>query len=743
TTTSDRPYTMLNTPNTQRPIVDDPAGYDAIVVWHSQPPDPAIVRDLYARNPRIPVAGYSIFLTDPAADPARRAFPQSISPDRPMQLVFGDHLELLGVDLDPIVVPADYQPTWLDSYLSSSPELFAGRSTEVHVTLYWRKLNQLAQPYNLSARLIPLAEPGPVLTARYAGTEDLLPTTLWPPGQLVRDEFTIRIPPDAPQRRYGLWVGVNQGFDTLVPQVADQRSDAGNRVLVGILDLQPAGAPIPVPDDQPPAIVLDMPLGDGIVLHGYTSRSDDDGLTIETWWQRESGTSDAALVLTLGQAGTMARATVDVAAPIAWQPGRRYYAVTHFPALLPNSRYTLGIERIDEQGAASAASLTPLDWCAADQLPVILSQHGLPGDALRDNPRIASGTPLQLQFELAAQREVAIRIDWTGRAEAEQIVLQVDAVHQSWQVGARRKPLATIEAKRGQRGSVVVRVPRNLTRVGINQVEISIPAQSPAGWRIPAAQILPPLAPLLATNPTRYQGWVELDVASAILIADLQRISPTLDALPVATLAEVGATLQQADACYDAPTYTQLMAAVQQAFGRTNWQRIATGDLVAAQALATEPAAQAAIRDALLQRIAVAEVAEFTDRQGQRIRLLGYRTASVDGESGTATRIEFFFEPLSPIRQDLTIWLHGYPNPGTMLPADRQAVGFANFDHQPPLPTSHWQEGRIYTSTFIVPAVPDAYQFRFGFYRAQPFEVFSSSNEPVIDTHRIPTNNTQ
>ncbi len=117
--------------------------------------------------------------------------PPAVSPDlqiaNPIYLNFGDKLELIGYELDRQRV----QP---------------GR--EIDVTLLWRAKASMDRNYTIGVHVLGrgLQDLGQTDTYPGRGTYQ---TTLWRPGDVIRDTYTVRVRPDAATPAYGrISVGV-------------------------------------------------------------------------------------------------------------------------------------------------------------------------------------------------------------------------------------------------------------------------------------------------------------------------------------------------------------------------------------------------------------------------------------------------------------------------------------------------------------------------------------------------------
>ena len=103
-----------------------------------------------------------------------------------------------------------------------------------------------------------------------------------------------------------------------------------------------------------------------------------------------------------------------------------------------------------------------------------------------------------------------------------------------------------------------------------------------------------------------------------------------------------------------------------------------------------------------------------------KIRVLGY-SLDLPRKEGEATGLNLYFECLDDLSTDYTIFLHGHVKgeDRSLLPEDRQHLGFANWDHNPHVPTSEWEPGRIYVDSHQIQANSGEYRLSFGFYARQ------------------------
>jgi hypothetical protein len=104
----------------------------------------------------------------------------------PLSANLGDQVELLGYDLD-------------------SDQLQAGEP--VHLTLYWRTLDEMEVSYTVFVHLINREN-------QIWGQRDsvpgngVLPTTGWVKGEVITDEYEFTVRPDAPPGEYLIEIGL-------------------------------------------------------------------------------------------------------------------------------------------------------------------------------------------------------------------------------------------------------------------------------------------------------------------------------------------------------------------------------------------------------------------------------------------------------------------------------------------------------------------------------------------------------
>lgn len=102
--------------------------------------------------------------------------------------------------------PADPTPlVQLAGYTVEPRHASAGQT--LRLTLYWQALTPLPHDYTV---FVHLREPagGTVAQADHRPLAQLYPTSLWPPGELIRESSELSLPGSLPAGHYELWTGL-------------------------------------------------------------------------------------------------------------------------------------------------------------------------------------------------------------------------------------------------------------------------------------------------------------------------------------------------------------------------------------------------------------------------------------------------------------------------------------------------------------------------------------------------------
>ena len=203
--------------------------YAAAVVANSVQTDPALRRYLVEHYPREDVSGYSVFeLTGEGSN----ILVNNPSVENPYRIRFGS-IEFLGFDVDRAVCRKDEQIGWLERYLNRHNELLPGYRTTFSVTNYWRKVARDSSDYELVTQFDAEKDRQYRLEQSYGGLDELYPTSFWPVGQVIREDFLVTVPADYPSLSYAMWVGLSSDMGPLAPNAPHAAIDGQNRVSVG------------------------------------------------------------------------------------------------------------------------------------------------------------------------------------------------------------------------------------------------------------------------------------------------------------------------------------------------------------------------------------------------------------------------------------------------------------------------------------------------------------------------------
>lgn len=123
-----------------------------------------------------------IFILHSKADPQ----PLVLDPAQPLEANFGNLVHLTGYTIEPV------QPA---------------PGAALRLTLYWQALATLPHDYTV---FVHLRQPGggTIAQADHRPLDHLYPTTLWPPGETIRESSYLPLPADLSPGDYDLWVGL-------------------------------------------------------------------------------------------------------------------------------------------------------------------------------------------------------------------------------------------------------------------------------------------------------------------------------------------------------------------------------------------------------------------------------------------------------------------------------------------------------------------------------------------------------
>lgn len=138
----------------------------------------------------------------------------------------------------------------------------AARGAEVRVSHYFECLSPLDKSWRLFVHVESAASPGILVNADHVPVEGLLPTDRWKPGQIIEDEYSFKVPADAPDELVGS-IGFYR-FDDRLP--VDDRAAHDGKNRIAAFRLKVAGEAAPLPTYRAPrrkgAIAVDGNLSD-------------------------------------------------------------------------------------------------------------------------------------------------------------------------------------------------------------------------------------------------------------------------------------------------------------------------------------------------------------------------------------------------------------------------------------------------------------------------------------------------
>jgi 4-amino-4-deoxy-L-arabinose transferase-like glycosyltransferase len=131
-----------------------------------------------------PDPGYSAML-GPVALPSQRWSPDALDIEQHVEANLGDRIRLMGYNIESGFRPGD----------------------NIHLTLFWQCLEEMEQSYTVFTHLVDAGD-NIVAQKDNPPVDGFYPTTKWEVGEIVRDQYDLVIPSDAPPGEYRLKVGM-------------------------------------------------------------------------------------------------------------------------------------------------------------------------------------------------------------------------------------------------------------------------------------------------------------------------------------------------------------------------------------------------------------------------------------------------------------------------------------------------------------------------------------------------------
>ena len=567
-------------------------------------------------------------------------------------------------------------------------------------------------------------------------------------GENMTDRFfsqpILNSPYEYPSQHYAMWVGIREGEEAMTPAGEDLAADDSNRVRVGQVDVRSNNTPEPLGEVPQPEEIVDVERG-AISLLGYDTHMSSDGINLTTYWDKSvHSDEDYAFLLSLRNEYHHISVPVEVASPQLWMPGKHYEGRTHFSPYTPKGIFDLYLEVKDEWGGRLELQLGTISWCQPSSR-FLAARTGAPDGSLAEELGLLSPQrELLIHYELAQPQAVEIIIGWTGKSQFDQTRIKAFAHNDEWRLGKDRYR-KTLVVKGNDPATSRVRIPALLARVGDNYLKLTVPKRTLVGWRGILATIIPDLEPLLWDQAWPhggpYAGWIEPDFVQ-VRMARPPYDFDDLAGLKTKAIEDLAEAWQMVNSHYAGcpmpENVKEYVAAAETSLRQVELDQLSPQELVelynsgiAEMRDLIGPAMWATLPDNLDQVL--------VDETGSaRIRVLGY-SLDLPGNEEEATGLNLYFEALDDLPTDYTIFLHGHVKgeDRSLLPEDRQQSGFANWDHNPQLPTSEWVPGNIYVDSYQIQANPGEYRLSFGFFSRQgdgDVRLYpQGSEEPGID----------
>jgi tetratricopeptide (TPR) repeat protein len=712
----------------QRELAKTPAPPLYVLDARTQVP-PELRRYLFEHFRVEQMGSYSVF--DLTAQPGNTFQPAREASATPV-VRFDAPLELLSAELSPTVVTSAPQASWWHRYLNAHPELLPENQTRVTVTYVWRASGRVGQDYSVVTRLIHVLTGEAAVEVRQQPFSGNLPTSLWQPGEVIRDEFELVLPARATPGRYRLEVAL---LDAGEKRISSSETPSS---MYPTLLVMPRKPDPPVAGMAPGCESLSEPLRPSpLTVAGWCRNPG----WIDIYWRIASPTSENYFGTLLFTSEDLAlERNVGLLLASTWQPGALYRTRVPLASGLIPSQYQVELLVTGEVDPDHPQAL-PLGAYRVDGevFPAIV-RVGQPDLCSKECSRIDPNSPLNVRYSLPAQRAVDVVIAWAGRFQLPKMRVQVWLDNDVWVW--KPKLLCTLVVGGDQPSQTAVRIPKRLTVPGENRVVIGVakPGEAYLGWRWLAVTLIPNLKHFIKDSYQPYSGWADVDFVDVRLateptsreelleVADLYEsqglYSVALDFLEramalhpeQATLADRlrEARLRLGTGATDeaAALYHEVLMLVGQGETLSPPEcEILIEALYNLASLTHEPELRLAYQAAL------ETVVPNYDPQllGGAVLYLGHELSL----RGRDAIVRLYFVPISTPSLDYTVWLHAKPDNVEVLPEGRKQHGFLNLDHLPLQPTSRWKPHRLYVDEHRFEVGAACYDVDFGLWHGQ------------------------
>jgi len=636
---------------------------------------------------------------------------QNLHIEHPAEVNFDDKLMFLGYNVEE-VVQKKKEPSWLEKYLNAHAELMPEHRTAFRVTYFWQCLEEMEEDYTLVTQFEGHHGQTYRIDQSHQGVNGAYPTSLWPKGEIIREEYEVEVPAEYPPIRYALRIGVRNGEEELSVS-SDVETDDANQVKVGEIEVVPAEKAVGLTQAPVVAAKLEIPVNNEIFLLGYDLNKADptpgDELQIVTSWQSlKQAASDYAISLEVQNGDYKVSQVLDVAPTRMWKEGKYYRAETIIP-LNPHildGTYSLSLS-LDSDQSDTRIELATLDIHSRQRRHIIRRV----GKADYKGSEIIGGDkPLSLRFNLRDREAVEVVAGWTGKAEGEETRVELYITNAYW----RGRYLGTWVVESGDYRVTKQKIGKVFTAPGENVIELRVPEVRERvhniGWRGWVDLVFPDL---LQDPYTDYDGPIQMDFVQVSSrwegnwndYYDLTKV-----------YAERGMDREVARLYEEA-----VDKGVEP--GRIDEFALFMG---AYRALGEERKIQE-IEERIAERIAH----KMNVNLGGKVEFLGH---SLRGEEEDGQRLSLFFGCLEEMEEDYTLWVHGEVEDESLLEGHRREASYAVFDHL--LPTSRWEVGGVYQDDEVKGLRPGRYHFTLGLWRPEDGSRLWQKDDPnahIID----------
>lgn len=610
--------------------------------------------------------------------------------EHPAEVNFGDKLMFLGYNVEEMTQKKP-EPSWLEKYLKGHPELLPEHRTTFRITYFWRCLAEMEEDYTLVTQFEGRHGKVYRINHSHQGVNGAYPTSLWKPGEVIREEYQVEVPADYPPIRYALWVGVRDGEEEL-EVVSDVEADEEDRVRLGEIEILPTERPTPLAAEPQPQNRVEVNINDELVFLGYDLNDRNpkpgDQLRVITYWQSLSKTErDYAIQVELRNGGYKVREALDIAPIRLWEEGRYYRgdAVIAINPHLLGGTYSLnlGLERGDRTGTQVSLASFEVPWKRRH----IIRRAG---KANYGGGEILSPTePLSLRFDLREREALEVVAGWTGKSEFEETRVEVYISNAYW----RERYLGTWVVESGDYQVTKRKIGKVFTAPGQNVIELRVPEVKErthnVGWRGWVDLVFPDL---LQDSRTNYDGPTQMDFAQVSTRWEGDGEDYYDLAMVYAERGMMGEVARLYEEAVDEglePERVDEFALFKKAY----------------KALGEEEEVEE-----IEQRIAGRIEHKMNVNLGGKVEFLGYSLREDH-------RLSLFFRCVEEMEKDYTLWVHGEVEDESLLEGQRREAGYAVFDHL--LSTSRWQVGEIYQDDEVRGLRPGRYHFTLGLWRPE------------------------